>query len=141
MAQIKQTTYTRKGETSEPGLWGRFRDFMSEGGGQVMGATIGAKAGGPAGAMMGANIGSTTGSMFKRDVDLPQTVQVQGAQTPESDSAISRRLAASREDRLAALTRAQNALGQLPKDLREEYAPVIVQATMAEEKRRAMGVR
>jgi hypothetical protein len=141
MAQIKQGTYRKNVDTSEPGLWGRFRDFVSEGGGQAAGGIIGTVTGGPMGGMTGAGIGGQAGSMFRREVDLPQSVQVQGVQATDSDSAISRRLAASREDRLAALNRAQSALGSLPKDMREEYAPVLVQATMAEEKRRAMGVR
>jgi len=111
--------------------------------GGVAGGVIGGIAGGPMGAIGGAGagggLGSTLGEMF--DPDKPgepgQARVIQGQEIDEN--AMQRRLGEAKQNRLAILRNAESALAQLPQQLREEYAGPIIQATMAEEKRKAMG--
>jgi hypothetical protein len=118
--------------------------MLSVGGG-VVGGILGGMATGGAGAIGGAAGGSSLGGMIGGMLDPAK--QATAAATKEADmletsgdSAMARKLAAAREDRLAALRQAEASLPQLPPELREAYAPTIVQATMQEEKRRAMGL-
>lgn len=110
--------------------------------GGIAGGILGMK-GGPMGMVGGATAGSQLGSTIGQMVDpdeKPREVGLPQAQELEVDeNAMQRRLGEARQNRLVVLKNAENALAQLPQQLREEYAGPIIQATMAEEKRKAMG--
>lgn len=132
MAQIVMPQMKKKDDNDI----GRFLGVLGGG----VGAVIGAKAGGgPAGALAGASagigVGQSLGNMFAQN---DQSQQMQNVQ-PSSDDAVGRRIAAAKSDRLQTLREAEASLPKLPQDMREQYAPAIVQALMAEEKRRMSG--
>lgn len=140
MAQI--TPYQRKArvtEAEESGL-GKFLQVA----GGIAGGVVGGIGGGPAGAIGGATAGAGLGGMIGGAVDPAKPGEVEQPKSfgsvDQPDSAMGRRLAQAKEDRLVTLKKAEAALAQLPKELQEQYASPIVSATMAEEKRRAMGM-
>ncbi len=129
-----ETTGGRESQLSGP--------FTAIGG--IAGGVIGGVAGGgPAGAIGGAAGGSSVGGTIGRMIDPGEaakeesTPQAQAVEVEEN--AMQRRLGEAKQNRLAILRNAESALAQLPQQLREEYAGPIIQATMAEEKRKAMG--
>jgi hypothetical protein len=134
--QYKKRPEVREAKSSE---WGK-----SLGGiGMVVGGVAGAIGGGPMGAIGGASQGASTGQMVGGFIDpaeegyVSQEKNISNIGTEEN--AMARRMAKAKEDRLVTLKKAEAALQQLPKEIQQEYAPQIVSATMAEEKRRAMG--
>lgn len=139
MVQIRP--YQRKAEVKEAkeSEMGKFLQV----GGAVVGGIAGGIAGGPMGAMGGASTGASLGSTIGGVVDPArpgEVIQKETITTDQPDNAMNRRLAQSKEDRLVTLRNAEAALGQLPKELQQQYASPIVSATMAEEKRRAMAM-
>jgi hypothetical protein len=112
--------------------------------GGIAGGVAGAMTGTPMGVIGGASAGASLGGSIGGAVD-PATAGGrsgggQAGYVQQDESAMQRRLGKSQEDRLAVLRQSEAALAQLPKELREEYAAPIVAATMAEEKKRAMGM-
>jgi hypothetical protein len=111
--------------------------------GGIAGGVVGGIYGGPGGAMAGASAGSSLGGTVGGMID-PGEAAKEGS-TPQAqaleveENAMQRRLGEAKQNRLAILRNAESALAQLPQQLREEYAGPIIQATMAEEKRKAMG--
>jgi uncharacterized protein YcfJ len=111
--------------------------------GGIAGGVVGGIYGGPGGAMAGASAGSSLGGTVGGMID-PGEAAKEGS-TPQAqavdveENAMQRRLGEAKQNRLVVLRNAESALAQLPQQLREEYAGPIIQATMAEEKRKAMG--
>jgi uncharacterized protein YcfJ len=111
--------------------------------GGIAGGVVGGIYGGPGGAMAGASAGSSLGGTVGGMID-PGEAAKEGS-TPQAqavdveENAMQRRLGEAKQNRLAILRNAESALAQLPQQLREEYAGPIIQATMAEEKRKSMG--
>ena len=111
--------------------------------GGIAGGVVGGIYGGPGGAMAGASAGSSLGGTIGGMID-PGEAAKEGS-TPQAqavdveENAMQRRLGEAKQNRLVVLRNAESALAQLPQQLREEYAGPIIQATMAEEKRKAMG--
>lgn len=105
-------------------------------GGAVTGGIIGgAGTGGtPQGAMMGATAGYGLGQAAG-NVLTPQQQQQQSLPQTEME-ALRRRHAQLNTDNLAILKQAEAQLPSLPEELRQQYAPAIIQARMAEEQRR-----
>lgn len=137
IAQIRKKTTQEGGKESQAGKYGALA-------GAAIGGLLGA-AGGPGaalgGAGAGASLGGLVGGMFGKS-EAPEVKETVSPQAVEiDDSAMTRRLAGQRQDRLAILQQAEAALQQLPKELRQEYASPIVQATMMEERRKAMAGR
>lgn len=119
--------------------WGRALQTVGMVGGGVVGGIAGNAPGAMAGAAAGANLGGTIGGLV--DPAKAGTVkETPVAPTVETgDSAMSRKLEAARQERLAILKQAEAALPQLDPELRRQYAQPIIEATMAEERRKAMG--
>ena len=111
--------------------------------GGIAGGVIGGVAGGPAGAIGGAaggsSVGGTIGGMIDPGEAAKESSTPQAQAVDVEENAMQRRLGEAKQNRLAILRNAESALAQLPQQLREEYAGPIIQATMAEEKRKAMG--
>jgi hypothetical protein len=132
---IKKRISQTPGEESKASKYGTL-------GGAAIGGLVGMKAGSPlAGASAGGTLGGWIGGMFGQPTAGTRSEQfeIQPMET-SGDSAMSRKLASARQDRLAVLRQAESSLPQLPQELRDQYADTIVRATMEEEKRRAMGL-
>jgi hypothetical protein len=130
----------KRGETKE----GKKSDLaapMTAVGG-IVGGVLGMK-GGPMGVIGGATAGSQAGSTIGQMIDPDEKAVEEGMAQAQAldveENAMQRRLGEAKQNRLAILRNAESALAQLPQQLREEYAGPIIQATMAEEKRKAMG--
>ena len=97
----------------------------------AVGAIAGGIAGGgnPGAIAQGAGYGSTAGSLLGQTSRTPAAVQPAG-------NAMSRRLSSMQDDRL--LKEGQNALAQLPPDLRKEYEKPIMTAAMLEARQRGI---
>jgi hypothetical protein len=128
-----ETTGGRESQFSGP--------FTAIGG--IAGGVIGGIGGGPGGAIGGAaagsSLGGTVGGMIDPGEAAKESSTPQAQAVDVEENAMQRRLGEAKQNRLAILRNAESALAQLPQQLREEYAGPIIQATMAEEKRKAMG--
>jgi hypothetical protein len=104
-------------------------------GGAAGGAMLGGPGGAMAGASLGASLGGVGGSLISQN--QPQgTAGVPGA--PSQSMAMQRRSQQLGTDNLMALTQAEKQLPNLPEDLRQQYAPAIIQARMLEQKQRGL---
>jgi hypothetical protein len=113
-------------------------------GGSIVGGVIGAVAGKTPGAAMGGaasggSLGGMIGGAFGQSTPGATRESFDKQPVETSDSAMSRKLEAARQERLAVLRQAEAALPQLDPELRRQYAQPIIEATMAEERRKAMG--
>jgi len=104
-----------------------------------IGTLIGAYVtGSPQGAMAGSSAGNMIGNFFESDKG-PRNTPMVPVRSAEAN-AMSRRGEQLSQDNLTTLASAESYLPQLPEDLRQQYAPAIIQARMLEEQRRSQGV-
>lgn len=139
---ISTVSYQRKQKTESPkeSTFGK----LLGGAGLIAGGVAGAMSGGGfrgavLGAQAGSNIGGTVGNIIDPARAGGTVQQSQASGTQQMDGAISRRLAQQASDKLTVLKQAEQALPFVDKDIRDKYASTIVQATIEEERRRAMG--
>ncbi len=120
MAQINRATPSSSG----------LNDLLTIGGGAA-----GAYYGGPMGAAAGMGAGQAAGGIL--NAPPPQAPSV-----PQGDSAaMARRQMQESQDNLAILKQAEASLPSLPENLRQQYAPAIIEARMKAEQDRKNGVR
>lgn len=100
---------------------------------QIGGAIAGGIVGGPAGAMTGYSLGGALGGMENQS-----NKQAQGTQQSGQSDAMMRRQQQMAQDNLQVLKNAEASLPTLPEELRQQYAPAIVQARMMEEQKRGL---
>jgi uncharacterized protein YcfJ len=140
---MKQVQKIQKRDNSTAAKESQMAGPLTAIGGIAGGVVGGIYGGGPAGAMAGASAGSSLGGTIGGMIDPGEAAKE--SSTPQAqavdveENAMQRRLGEAKQNRLAVLRNAESALAQLPQQLREEYAGPIIQATMAEEKRKAMG--
>lgn len=106
--------------------------------GGIAGGILGTGVGGPgagtaAGAALGSQLGGTAGNLLTQTPSQGQSPSIGGE---GQAAAMARRQQQMSQDNLATLKQAEGQLPQLPEELRQQYAPAIVQARMMEEKKR-----
>lgn len=110
--------------------------------GTVAGGIVGSIVPG-VGTLAGAGLGGTLGGAAGGAVDNSQSLGMQPIPQGQSGggaemAAMSRKQQQMGQDNLAVLQNAETHLPSLPEDLRQQYAPAIVQARMLEQQRRGM---
>lgn len=108
--------------------------------GGVVGGVIGGYYGGPAGALGGAGTGAALGGVAANMIQPSAKTAAQNSGGATESTAIARRqaqLAADNGDttNYQKLVAAENAAGQLPEQMRQEYLASLTQARMLEQQR------
>lgn len=101
----------------------------------IGGGIAGAVYGGPGGAVAGAGAGQLAGGILSPQKPPQENPQSGGGEA----AAMTRKQQQMSQDTLGTLKQAEASLPTLPENLRQQYAPAIIQARMLEEQKRGMG--
>ena len=100
----------------------------------IAGAVVGGIYGGPQGAVAGAGAGQMAGGILNPQKPGAPTADSGGSEA----AAMARKQAQMGQDNLEVLKQAEAHLPSLPEDMRQQYAPAIIQARMLEQQKRGM---
>src|SRR3990167_6500594 len=110
-------------------------------GGTIAGGIIGGTAAGPGGAAVGGAVGGSVighsaGGIAVNILEPPK--QEIGVEKQSTATALMRRQQQLAQDNLAVLNEAEQNLAYLPENLRQQYAPAIMQARYLEQQKRGL---